>query len=469
MQKVTPNEALRIFISSTITDLGPERLAVKEVVEELQLNPILAEGLGARPETPREVTLSLVRQSDIYIGLFWQRYGEVSSGGLSATEEEYQEARAFSKPILIYIKEPAPNRDKLLARFLSELEQYDRGHLRTTFATMNELRGNVKRDIMREVSKLAKGARMDGTPYKMQTTSMGPKQEEDVYQQEGILGLLRNRIMRRVTEQLDPSVKRYKTMDAVEQGARALASKIKGDKFVPDIVLGWRGLDRIYQGSEIVANLLAEYLGAPLRIIDVEEIGETRQVAEDCHWLKGLGKVLIVDDACYSGSTLRAIQEKLKGVNPTVELRFAVLTTLEPDRLPNLYYVTVHNTEELLFPWGWSRLIVGFYDIYKLFGISDRRVVSHEATDWGLTDTIAKEHIGSVRLLTIESRKEMQQEPNGESDIFLYFLSGPAEVHIGDKAATFFPGEYIFIPRGIGYSVSAKDTVQVLELLSGAR
>jgi pSer/pThr/pTyr-binding forkhead associated (FHA) protein len=45
-------DRLRIFISSTITDLGPEREAIKEAIQELQLGPVFAEGFGGRPATP---------------------------------------------------------------------------------------------------------------------------------------------------------------------------------------------------------------------------------------------------------------------------------------------------------------------------------------------------------------------------------------------------------------------------------
>jgi hypothetical protein len=150
---------LRVFISSTITNLGAERKAVKEAISELYLNPVFAEGFGARPGTPREECLAEVQESDLYIGLFWQRYGYLTDRGISATEEEYQEARASNKPILIYIKEPAPNREVALARFLRDVENYGTGHFRITFTTIDELKEQVKRDVMRAVSQLARERR----------------------------------------------------------------------------------------------------------------------------------------------------------------------------------------------------------------------------------------------------------------------------------------------------------------------
>lgn len=113
-----PNSnAVKVFISSTITDLKPEREAAKKAVDELYLSPSIVEGWGAQPETPREVCLREVGDADIYIGIFWQRYGFITDKGIAATEEEYQAARTAGKPVLIYVKEPA-QREVLLTRLL---------------------------------------------------------------------------------------------------------------------------------------------------------------------------------------------------------------------------------------------------------------------------------------------------------------------------------------------------------------
>lgn len=163
-------DSLKIFISSTITDLGPEREAIKEAIQELQLGPVFAEGFGARPGAPREECLKAVRESDIYIGLFWQRYGYITDRGVSATEEEYQEARDTGKPILIYIKEPA-QRELLLTRFLRDLQDYGTGHLRSTFSALGELKEQVKRDVMRLVSQMAR--QKPDSPSEKQPSSDG--------------------------------------------------------------------------------------------------------------------------------------------------------------------------------------------------------------------------------------------------------------------------------------------------------
>ena len=51
---LTPDRRLRVFVSSTLEELAPERLAVRAAVERLHHPPVFIE-LGARPHPPRAV------------------------------------------------------------------------------------------------------------------------------------------------------------------------------------------------------------------------------------------------------------------------------------------------------------------------------------------------------------------------------------------------------------------------------
>lgn len=285
----------------------------------------------------------------------------------------------------------------------------------------------------------------------------------------GVLHVLQEHLLRRASEQLDPSVRRYETMQAVESGCKEVALKVTKDKFAPEVIIGWKDVENKYKGSEIVSNLIAKALKRPCRIINLTEESEKRRVAEDCLWFKNIKSALVVTDASYSGTTFKSIQAKLIDVNPRADIRFAVLSTLDPSQVPNLYYETVHKTEELLFPWGWSRLILGFYDIYKLFGITDRRTVEHEVAGWGNLYTLAKGFVGNVNLISIEANKENQVEANRDFDVFLYVLNGKVRIRVGNKSGIFKKGQYIFIPRTIGYTVSAPNTADILELSSDGK
>src|SRR5260370_38619763 len=102
----TPDQRVRVFVSSTLDELAPERTAAREAIIQLRLTPVLFES-GARPYPPRELYRAYVAQSDIFVGLYWQRYGWVAPTlRVSGLEDEDQ--LAGGQPKVIYVKKPAP-------------------------------------------------------------------------------------------------------------------------------------------------------------------------------------------------------------------------------------------------------------------------------------------------------------------------------------------------------------------------
>src|SRR5881398_775721 len=86
----TPDQRVRVFVSSTLDELAAERAAAREAITQLRLAPVLFES-GARPYPPRELYRAYLAQSDIFIGLYWQRYGWVAPDmQISGLEDEYQ-------------------------------------------------------------------------------------------------------------------------------------------------------------------------------------------------------------------------------------------------------------------------------------------------------------------------------------------------------------------------------------------
>jgi hypothetical protein len=82
-------------------ELVEERRAVARAVSALRLTPVLFE-LGARPHPPRELYRAYLAQSDVFIGLYWQRYGQLGPGmRISGLEEEFQLSRGL--PRLLYV------------------------------------------------------------------------------------------------------------------------------------------------------------------------------------------------------------------------------------------------------------------------------------------------------------------------------------------------------------------------------
>src|ERR1700734_1178528 len=116
----TPDQRLRVFVSSTLQELAAERRAVRDAVTRLRLVPVMFE-LGARPHPPRQVYRSYLAQSQVFVGVYWQSYGWVAPGEqVSGLEDEYLLAAGL--PRLIYVKSPAPERESRLKQMLDRLE-----------------------------------------------------------------------------------------------------------------------------------------------------------------------------------------------------------------------------------------------------------------------------------------------------------------------------------------------------------
>ena len=75
----TPDQRLRVFVSSTLKELAPERRAVRAAIERLAMAPVMFE-LGARPHPPRELYRAYLEQSDIFVGIYWEQYGWIAPG-----------------------------------------------------------------------------------------------------------------------------------------------------------------------------------------------------------------------------------------------------------------------------------------------------------------------------------------------------------------------------------------------------
>jgi Domain of unknown function (DUF4062) len=114
----TPDQRLRVFVSSTLAELTDERRAVSRAISTLRLTPVTFE-LGARPHPPTELYRAYLAQSDIFIRL----YGQVALGmDVSGLEDEFELSREI--PRLLYVKTPAPDRDPRLAELLCRTQPH---------------------------------------------------------------------------------------------------------------------------------------------------------------------------------------------------------------------------------------------------------------------------------------------------------------------------------------------------------
>jgi hypothetical protein len=110
----TPDQRVRVFVSSSLRELEAERRAVRDAVTRLRLVPVMFEA-GARPYPPRSVYRAYLGQSQVFVGIYWQSYGWVAPGEqVSGLEDEYELSAGL--PRLIYVKSPAAGRDAAVPR-----------------------------------------------------------------------------------------------------------------------------------------------------------------------------------------------------------------------------------------------------------------------------------------------------------------------------------------------------------------
>jgi predicted ATPase len=139
----TPDQRLRVFVSSTLGELAEERALVREAISRLSLTPVMFE-LGARPHPPRDLYRSYLAQSHIFLGIYWERYGWVAPGEeMSGLEDEYR--LSGDMPKLIYLKE-SENREGRLAELLRAVMEDDKVSYKH-FSTPQQLAALVQDDL----------------------------------------------------------------------------------------------------------------------------------------------------------------------------------------------------------------------------------------------------------------------------------------------------------------------------------
>jgi predicted ATPase/class 3 adenylate cyclase len=157
----TPDQRLRVFVSSTLQELAAERAAAREAISRLHLSPVMFE-LGARPHPPRDLYRAYLDQSHIFIGIYWQRYGWVAPGeALSGLEDEYH--LSAQHPKLVYLKQPAPDREARLKELLDRIRDDDTASYKS-FSTPEELHDLITNDLAVLLTERFEATQITGIP-----------------------------------------------------------------------------------------------------------------------------------------------------------------------------------------------------------------------------------------------------------------------------------------------------------------
>ncbi|MET0780897.1 MAG: DUF4062 domain-containing protein [Microbacterium sp.] len=166
----TPDQRIRVFVSSTLRELAAERRAARSAIEGLRLAPVMFE-LGARPHPPRDLYRAYLRQSDVFVGIYGDSYGWTAPGeDVSGLEDEYDLAPK-EMPKLIYLKDSPAREEKLKA--LIERIKADDTVSYVSFSTPEQLAERIGADLATLLAERFDGARrsapasVDGTGHRV--------------------------------------------------------------------------------------------------------------------------------------------------------------------------------------------------------------------------------------------------------------------------------------------------------------
>lgn len=140
----TPDQRIRVFVSSTLRELAAERAAARAAIERMRLAPVMFE-LGARPHPPRSLYRAYLDQSDVFVGIYGASYGWVAPGEeVSGLEDEYNLAPR-GMPKLVYIK-ASQTRDERLEQLIGRIRDDDTvAYL--SFDTAAQLEEQIAQDL----------------------------------------------------------------------------------------------------------------------------------------------------------------------------------------------------------------------------------------------------------------------------------------------------------------------------------
>jgi hypothetical protein len=135
---------LKVFISSKMAELRDVREIVDHALGSKGIQAFVYEAAaGARPDDVVTTSLAEVEAADVFVGLFWQKYGDV-------TGQEYLCAHKLGKPCFVYIRDKDLPREAQLERFLkAEVYDLQRGVTYDYFDSALKLGEQIADDIMR--------------------------------------------------------------------------------------------------------------------------------------------------------------------------------------------------------------------------------------------------------------------------------------------------------------------------------
>jgi Domain of unknown function (DUF4062) len=136
---------MKVFVSSLISGMESLRAVARDAITTLRHEAIMAEDFGARPNSPQVACLTGLRNADVVVLILGERYGAIQASGLSATHEEYEEAKG-RKYVFAFVQEDV-DREPQQAALVREVQSWESGLFRGGFKTADDLRQAITRAL----------------------------------------------------------------------------------------------------------------------------------------------------------------------------------------------------------------------------------------------------------------------------------------------------------------------------------
>ena len=167
------SETYRVLIASP-SDMPEEREAATDAINEWNTQHAAAEGIvllpvkwetHAVPETGRRpqeaINRQLVQECDILIGMFWTRFGTATGVAKFGTVEEIDQFVTAGKKAMLYFSSRPIDPSKIDLKQHRKLRAFKAATyskaLTGTFASLDELRQVLLRDLTRQVRQFRSG------------------------------------------------------------------------------------------------------------------------------------------------------------------------------------------------------------------------------------------------------------------------------------------------------------------------
>jgi hypothetical protein len=139
---------LRVFISSSLTEMESEREIAQRAIIELKLEPVMFETFPSMDKRLEKAYLDSIRNSHLFILILWKDLTQ-------AVEREYKTAVETGLPILLFVKSPThrETRTNRLTNLIDATDNQSMGAqsipFRKNFRSLAQLEDEIKEGIMK--------------------------------------------------------------------------------------------------------------------------------------------------------------------------------------------------------------------------------------------------------------------------------------------------------------------------------